>query len=287
MKKLFLSAAVLGVLLPFLTAEAQILNPGFETWVSGNPDKWFVNNIPSFYVPITQSADVHGGSSSMKGSVVTSSTSTVEPIVCAGTSAEGFTAPARYGSITGYFKFTPVSGDSFVVLVIMYKAKTAVGAGSYGRGAAVSSFTQFTVPIQYFSSATPDTAWMEITIVPASDQSATHVGSSFTVDDIAYGAVTSVGIDVAGAPASFQLAQNYPNPFNPSTRIEYSVPKSGHVALKVYDLLGNEVATLVNGELERGSYSAVWNATNASSGVYFYRLTSGSFSATRKLMLLR
>ena len=287
MRKLFLCALVLIALLPFLAAEAQILNPGFETWTSGSPANWFVNNVPPLYSPISQSTDVHSGSSSMKGSVVTFSTSTVAPLAYAGTSAAGFTASARYGSITGYFKFTQVSGDSFVVLVIMYKAKAAVGVGSYGRGPSVSSFTQFTVPIQYFSGVTPDTAWVEITIAPGSGQSDTHIGSSFTVDDIAYGAVTSVGNDVAVSPVSFELAQNYPNPFNPSTRIEYSVPQSGYVSLKVYDLLGNEVAALVNRELERGSYLAFWNATNASSGVYFYRLTSGAFSATKKLMLMR
>ena len=287
MKKLFLCGLMVAAFVPFLAAEAQILNPGFETWVSGNPDKWLTNNVPGFYTPISQSTDVHAGSSSMKGSVVAYSTSTVAPLAYSGTSGAGFTAPARYGSITGYLKFTQVSGDSFVVLVMMLKGATMVGIGSYGRGPTVSSFTPFTVPIQYLSGVTPDTAWIEMTIVAGSGQSETHIGSAFTIDDVAYGAVTSVDNEVAGSPGSFELRQNYPNPFNPSTSIDYSVPQKGHATLKVYDLLGNEVATLVNGELERGSYSAVWNAANSSSGVYFYRLTSGSYSATRKLILMR
>jgi photosystem II stability/assembly factor-like uncharacterized protein len=105
-----------------------------------------------------------------------------------------------------------------------------------------------------------------------------------------------------GLPASFSLAQNSPNPFNPTTHIRYSVPalhddpasgrggsggSAGLVTLKIYDLLGREVATLVSETKEPGSYDAVWNATNIPSGVYAYRLTAGPNSAVRKMVLLK
>jgi len=88
-------------------------------------------------------------------------------------------------------------------------------------------------------------------------------------------------------PREFSLSQNYPNPFNPSTRIEFEVPRSEFVSLKVYDVLGREVVTLVNEEMGPGSYERVFDGSGLASGVYYYRVTSGSFSVTRKLILLR
>ncbi|MDR3627255.1 MAG: T9SS type A sorting domain-containing protein, partial [Ignavibacteriaceae bacterium] len=99
------------------------------------------------------------------------------------------------------------------------------------------------------------------------------------------GAVTSVK-DVKTIK-NFSLSQNYPNPFNPSTRIEYSLPKSEHVTLKVYDILGREVATLVNENKQTGSYSIQFNAGKFASGVYIYRIQAGSFTQTKKLLLLK
>jgi hypothetical protein len=88
-------------------------------------------------------------------------------------------------------------------------------------------------------------------------------------------------------PKSFKLEQNYPNPFNPSTRINYSVPKAGNVVLKVYDVLGRETAALVNEYKTPGNYSYVFNASKLTSGVYFYRLTCGSYVNTKKLILVK
>ena len=93
-------------------------------------------------------------------------------------------------------------------------------------------------------------------------------------------------------PKSYELAQNYPNPFNPSTKIRYTVPFVGtsllkFVQLKVYDILGNEVATLVNEEKEPGIYEVEFSAANLASGIYIYRLHSSEFTDTKKMVLLR
>lgn len=102
-------------------------------------------------------------------------------------------------------------------------------------------------------------------------------------------AVTSVANGLA--PQKFELSQNYPNPFNPSTKIEYSLEKPGMVSLKVYNMLGQEVVTLVNGPQEAGSYTVSFNTTKGMvglpSGVYFYRLETGSFVSIKKLVLLK
>jgi hypothetical protein len=89
------------------------------------------------------------------------------------------------------------------------------------------------------------------------------------------------------APDRFELMQNYPNPFNPTTTIGFKVQGSGLVVLKVFDLLGKEVATLVNEELMPGSYTRTFNGSSLASGVYFYRLDAGSFSQTRRFVLLK
>lgn len=91
---------------------------------------------------------------------------------------------------------------------------------------------------------------------------------------------------VQQVPENFSLSQNYPNPFNPSTTIEYSIPQAGLVTIQVYDILGREVATLVNEEKQRGSYSVNFNASNLSSGIYFYRLQASSFIETKKMILI-
>jgi len=85
--------------------------------------------------------------------------------------------------------------------------------------------------------------------------------------------------------SKFELNQNYPNPFNPSTIIQYDLQESGHVELKIFDLAGKEVETLVNGFQTAGEHHITWQPKGLSSGVYFYRLSSGSFSETKKLIL--
>ena len=89
-------------------------------------------------------------------------------------------------------------------------------------------------------------------------------------------------------PDVYSLSQNYPNPFNPSTTIIFSIPKSSVVSLKIYDVLGKEVATLVDEFKNSGTYSANFNAASSlTSGIYFYKISAGEFTSTKKLMLLK
>ena len=92
---------------------------------------------------------------------------------------------------------------------------------------------------------------------------------------------------IENLPSNYQLEQNYPNPFNPSTSIRYSIPKASKVILTVFDVLGREVKTLVNAEQAPGQYTVTFNAQDLASGIYFYRLNAGTFTAIKKLMLLK
>ncbi|MDP2362981.1 MAG: T9SS type A sorting domain-containing protein, partial [Ignavibacteria bacterium] len=89
-------------------------------------------------------------------------------------------------------------------------------------------------------------------------------------------------------PSQFFLQQNYPNPFNPSTQIKFGITEAANVDLRIYDVLGREVAVLVNNEyLSAGSYNAKFNATDLASGIYVYRLTAGANTVSRKMQLLK
>lgn len=88
-------------------------------------------------------------------------------------------------------------------------------------------------------------------------------------------------------PSEYRLYQNYPNPFNPGTKIQYSIPRSSKVQIKVYDVLGNKIATLINEEKPAGNYELTWNAANLPSGIFFYELKAGHFIQTKKMILLK
>ncbi len=127
------------------------------------------------------------------------------------------------------------------------------------------------------------------------------VGSLGAIYKTTNGGVTFVGDENGSLPNEFSLEQNYPNPFNPSTRISWHSPVSGHQTLKIFDMLGNEVATLVDEYREAGSYGVEFNsvktlrtsaslsnrATSLPSGIYFYKLRAGNFSETKKMILTK
>jgi len=108
-------------------------------------------------------------------------------------------------------------------------------------------------------------------------QYSVYVGPPVSIEELEPGSI----------PNNYQLFSNYPNPFNAQTTIRFGLPKASHVTLRVYDLLGQNVATLVNKQMQTGYYQIVWNANNVSSGMYFYKIKAGEFTETRKMLLLK
>ncbi len=100
-------------------------------------------------------------------------------------------------------------------------------------------------------------------------------------------ALVGTGNQTTVIPDKFELNQNYPNPFNPMTKINFALPKQGLVTLRIYDVLGREIKTLVNEVKQAGSYSVDFNGAEFSSGVYFYKLTSGDFSDIKRMILVK
>jgi len=125
-----------------------------------------------------------------------------------------------------------------------------------------------------------DSSFFEVEVIPATSGGAGVVGwlltGSFGTSD-----------DLAHTPCNFDLLGNYPNPFNARSAIKYQLPEARDVKLEVYNLIGQKVATLVNGVEEAGYKSVDWDASNVSSGIYFYRLTAGDFTETKRMMLVK
>jgi hypothetical protein len=98
---------------------------------------------------------------------------------------------------------------------------------------------------------------------------------------------TAIDDDLSSIPDQFELSQNYPNPFNARTAIEYSLPQDSHVRIVIYNLLGQNIETLVDSDQNAGNHLLVWNASNVPTGVYFYRMEAGKFTQTRKMLLAK
>ena len=106
------------------------------------------------------------------------------------------------------------------------------------------------------------------------------------INGVVYGDPSPFEEETQKTPREFNLLQNYPNPSNPTTIITYSVPQSSQILIKVYDLIGNEIATLVNGEKPTGEYEVEFNGSGLPSGIYYYQLKAGQFVETKKMILL-
>ena len=152
-----------------------------------------------------------------------------------------------------------------------------------------------------FTLAPYDTQWTMLALVPGLGSSnlnsitamreKVQILRSLPYDSLVFGSTNYFITDVDEAgniiPEIFSLSQNYPNPFNPSTSIQYAVSHRQFVSLKIYDVLGKEIATLVNEEKSAGNYEVNFNASSLSSGVYFYTLRAGSFVQTKKMILIK
>ena len=181
---------------------------------------------------------------------------------------------AAYGDITGYLAVPPASytldvkDSSGTVTVASFVADLS----GLADGSAVVFASGF--------------------LSPANDQNGEAFGLYAALVDgtvIALPAEGTTSVDVIGStiPDKFELEQNYPNPFNPSTQISFSIAEAQFASLKVFNAIGQEVATLVNGEVKPGVYNVSFNAAGLPSGTYFYRLVTNSFVGTKKMMLVK
>ncbi len=159
----------------------------------------------------------------------------------------------------------------------------------------IRSGTETTDVWGYEPQTVSGTNWIPVWPLPEQTTADLKYSASLTAPDgLPYGdpywftlTQTAVKEKPAEVATVFSLAQNYPNPFNPSTQIDFSIPQQSNVQLKVYNTLGQVVATLVNGNLSAGSHSVNFDARNLASGMYIYRLSAGNYTSVKKMMLLK
>ena len=278
---LFLLSFVIGV----NSINAQITNSGFEDWdANGNPVSWQANNNPVLYTTIKKTTDRNAGNWALEGDVVPFSVLTVGPSIYSGVGAVGFPINFRPSAIKGFYKFTSVLDDYLQVQANFRKNGVYIG-GAAGYLNAAASYTQFSLNSNFITGDVPDTVLIAIFV--SHSTGFPHVGSKMFIDDLSWGTATDLNDNIAITPIEFKLEQNFPNPFNPSTRIQYQVSSITNVSLKVYDILGNEVASLVNEQKPAGIYEVEFDAKQLTSGIYFYKLQAGSFVETKKMVLIR
>lgn len=159
----------------------------------------------------------------------------------------------------------------------------------YMVGSAGTILKSTNAGVNWFTQVSPITANLRAINVFPADDNGILVGAGGNILRTTNGGNIPTGIQNIGneIPESYSLSQNYPNPFNPSTNIKFSIPTAGNVSVKVYDIMGREVAGLVDQYLTPGIYNIDFNASSLPSGTYFYRLNAGSFTDTKKLVLIK
>jgi len=266
---------------------AQPLNNSFEDWNAFDPVNWTSLDESGGIDGIKESSDAHEGSSSVRMEVVDLGGFAFPPYLWS-IDDNGNLHPVsqKHGSLKGWYKFSPQGNDGLYIVVAMLDSdSTWVGGGAFPFQSAVSNWTEFDIPL-YYNPGTPDPVQTFISIFIFDSTGQANSGSFALIDHLSFTDPSAVE-QISGLPQDFSLSQNYPNPFNPTTNIEYTIPEAMFVQLKVYDILGNEVAELVNEEQSAGTYRADFTANNLASGFYVAQLRAGNYSKTIKMTLMK
>lgn len=288
-KKILLYQFLLALIIISAPIYAQILNNGFEQWNEGEPIDWITSN-QWFSKTVSQTANSHSGLSALKLQTLSIGTFLIPAIISAGTDGYGFPVSQRHGQLSLYYKFHKTVSTAYLYIAVGFKKNgETIGEEFISITEASDDFTALNIPIRYLSNEVPDSA---VIVMQVSDQvSDTSASGSYAViDDISFNAVSDVEEDDIKL-SDCVLEQNYPNPFNPSTKISWQSSVGSHQTLKIFDILGNEVISLVDEYKPAGSYEVEFSLAtsnpNLVSGIYFYQLTAGNFNQIKKMILLK
>jgi len=215
------------------------------------------------------------------------------------------------GKVYRYYEDPTLENNEYVIHDLLAEIEDTITSSRNNYGESLFTTVQQTGTFKKWGITKPKKIYQEYSLLMLTYSLTQEVGldSLYFIFDFGYGrtdlkgtilngtvygdtTVVSVEDETPNLPTEFSLSQNYPNPFNPSTAIRFTIPsnvkrETSNVTLKVYDILGREIATLVNEEKSAGSYEVEFDATNLSSGVYFYQLRAGGFVDTKKLILIK
>lgn len=286
MKKHLLSIKLFLTALLFASnISAQIPNEGFEQWSGSNPVNWVSGNVEGFTF-VTPSGNPLSGQFAARLETKSIMGNLVPAVLSAGSDGEGFPVSQRHGQLSFYYKFSKTVSTAYLFVSVGFKkGEDGIGAGVLAINTPADNYTPVTIPVTYINEEIPD---LGVILIQVTDQNLSPAasGSYAEIDDLSFSILTDVNDESAGVN-DFSLEQNFPNPFNPSTRINYQIAKDNFVTLKVYDIIGNEIAALVNNQQPAGKYSVDFNSANLPSGVYLYRLQAGNYIQTRKMTLIK
>lgn len=205
-----------------------------------------------------------------------------------------------YGVMTTYSKTTSTAFDSlatfsngdfipgYLLRVSSGDRASVMAAGKWSNGVWTVEFKKPYGGSEYDFVVAPG-SFVSFTYEIFDNEGANHWTNGFdaTILTLDFSDLTDVEGISGNMPTTYNLEQNYPNPFNPSTKINFSVPTAGLVNIDVFNAIGQKVTTLVNEQMNAGNYSVDFNAVNLTSGIYFYKMTSANYSATRKMILIK
>jgi hypothetical protein len=287
------------LLTPYYTNASHVWNAtnnyplSYLTWGSLGAGPWQITNIPGIWANKRTTALFAAWKSTM---AMTNNTftkvETKTPSVASAAIAtlmgqwnqNQWADPAFPTATTALVNSVYLPGDQSAATLPGFtsgvKSENGLTAGVAKISDFIENYDQAASPVNSTIDALPIGAltWHDAT-VPAS--SYTQVLAHYALD------IVSSVTTLPGVAGEFKLTQNYPNPFNPTTKIDFSIPSAGQTQLKVYNVLGQEVATLVNENVTVGNHSVTFDASRLASGVYLYKLVSGSYVSTRKMVLLK
>lgn len=274
----------------FCATYAQIPNSDFEKWTNEFPDDWAIHH--PYRGQIWKTTDAQSGSFAAEG-IPRRLSAPGYPFLgyaAIGMTSSKFRVEYDYSVLRGYYKFFPQQGDVLQISIILFKDGNQVGFGESILDKTVTRYSPFEVKINYGQlRAQPDTAFIIIRITDPTRPWGAHHDSRMFIDNLSFDSITKVERENFTVATNSSLNQNYPNPYNSSTIISYNVNEEGEVKLEVYNRLGQQLATLVNENQQRGYHAVQFNGAGLSSGIYFYTLSlrgrSGTVRSLTKAMM--
>ena len=273
----------------FKSDAQEVPNGDFEEWIiDGGPSLWLNNNL---YWPPIECRQVWPNSQAYNGDICAMGIvdscielSVLRPPIL---TSEDINLETKPEALHGFYKYFPIGDDLLNFNVKLYLEGVLIGEGSFRSNKSITNFSEFVINFNYTENDTPDIAVVSFTIDSSLTDNSLHQGSEWIIDYLSFGPISGISDNQKDLPVNFNLYQNYPNPFNPITNINYSIPYQSKVVLKIYDVLGNEIETLVNEEKLIGSYEVEFAGRGLATGVYFYQLRAGSFVETKKMILIK
>ena len=281
------------------SAQNPIPNPGFEGWSGNIPNGWSAptNNPLAGIEPITKSPEAYSDSWAVRGFVLDFFGVPISPVLYPGTPTDPyFPITTNHEVFSCFYKYFGAEGDMLFIEIVFINLSVAGGAEGHAEVSInnTSIYEKLEIQMEYDNNNPPDwqatIANISVTIKPQEGQ-AVHPGTWFLLDHFTFDdlpVITDIKeIDNQQFPDKFMLEQNFPNPFNPATKISFSLPEEAFTNLKVYNIQGEEVATLVNERLSAGTYNTDWKAASNPSGVYVYVLRVNDVILSQKMILAK